>query len=112
MSHAECMMKIRELQSLSQHAQKLGEEQREHDVTSQRLEERIKRGEISYGDMLRKSLELQRALETRRLHISQDRVALEKELSSSKAKSDELIATVSKIKSITAEMNVVAHATT
>jgi len=98
--------KMHEIHFLSQQAQALGEEQGEHVLNSRRLEQRINQGKLAYGEILRKSLELRRALETRREHLDRDKADLEKERASAKSKGDQIHAIMAKITSITVDVDV------
>jgi HPt (histidine-containing phosphotransfer) domain-containing protein len=91
----------REIHSLSKEAHELGQKQQESVRISQRLEQRIKQGELAYGEMLRRSLELHRALEKRRQHIYEDKSTLEKEVISAKSMGDRINAIMAEIMSIT-----------
>lgn len=93
----------REIHDLSEEAYELGQKQQECVLTSQRLEQRIKQGELAYGEMLRKSLELHRALEKRRQHICEDKSSLERERQSAKSMEDRIRTILAKIMSITRE---------
>jgi hypothetical protein len=96
---------MHEAHVLSQQARRLGEEQRTHADTLQRLEQRITQGELAYGELLRKSFELRRALDTRRQHLNEDKAALEREKLFIKSKGDEMNAIMAKITSITAAVD-------
>lgn len=93
----------REIHELSEEAYKLGQKQQECILTSRRLEQRINQGELTYGEMLRKSLELRRALEKRRQHISEDESSLERERMSAKSMEDRIRTILAKIMSISGD---------
>lgn len=97
------MSRERQIHDLSKEAHELGRKQHECALTCQRLEQRIKQGELAYGEMLQKSLDLQRALEKRRQHIYEDKSGLENERMSANSMGDRLNAIISEIMSITAD---------
>jgi hypothetical protein len=101
LSNQDWTRREREIHSLSKEAHELGQKQRESVLISQRLEQRIKQGELAYGEMLRKSLELHRALEKRRQHIYEDKSVLEREIISAKSMGDRINAIMAEIMSIT-----------
>jgi hypothetical protein len=101
MSFEDWTRREREVHDLSKEAYELGQKQRECVLTSQRLEQRINQGELVYGEMLRKSLELRRALEKRRQHICEDKSSLERERMSTKSMDERIHAILAKIVSLT-----------
>jgi hypothetical protein len=103
--------RMHEIRALPQKAQVLGEEQQSHVLTSQRLEQRIKQGELGYAEMLRRSLELSRGLEKKRQDINEDKMKLEHGRASVTTKNGEIQAIVTRITRITAKFdtNLVKH---
>jgi hypothetical protein len=97
----------REIHDLSKEAHELGQKQRECVLTSQRLEQRINQGELAYGELLRRSLEVHRALETRRQHIYEDKSSLERERMSAKSMDDRIHAIMANIMSITTDADTI-----
>lgn len=72
-------------------------------ASTERLQERLVQSERTYGEMLRKSLELQNAIEQRRKQIQVDKLELRKEQTAMKDTGDQLYQVIAQIQRISGD---------
>lgn len=95
--------RLRELSRLSNEANQLGSQQQKHITSAERLQDRLVQSERTYGEMLRKSLELKNAIEERRKQIQVDKAELRREQTAMKDTGEQLYQVITKIQRLSGD---------
>ena len=96
------MRDVQRIEALSRIVQQLSQKQQEQFMASRRLEQRIKQGEMEFGDLVQRYLKLQKGIETSKEHLNADKEALEKALVSERQMQEQIDSCKLQIRQISA----------